>query len=248
MITTTDDHMSQFILDPVTGLEHRRQHAVSIEGVSDAMLFEMRELLQWVAYRLDVGNEGRVENHLLAVTLRSISDTYYPHNEDFATYLAEELEEGGESVNVPKIDPPHCRFDLRLLDLEDGFAVLRDSFSELLAGDEVPHPVLLANSNDTLDFAFPERAVSTHGVKGLRLSKMDFMNYLLSARVYHDAYRSLDVVLADYQAMSAEMQSAYEQRLKDKYGPDCFDAPKEVAPLSAIDVSAVLEELAGLTV
>ena len=247
MIETTDYHSSQIILDPVAGLEHRRQHAVLTEGEDGPKLVEMRDLIQWFAYRLDSGHEGHVENHTLAVVLRSIADTYYPHMGDLALYLAEEAEEEGVVFALPKVDAPIGEIDPQFLNLEEGFAVLEDSFSETSIGDQERHPMLLENSTDTLDFAFPERAVVTHGIAGIRVSKIDFLSYCSGGRVYHDAYRPLTEVLADYQSQCADEKDAYEQRMKDKYGPDCFDESRTSAPLNSEHANAILEELAGLT-
>ena len=249
MITVTAEHSSQYIKDPVSGISHRRQHAVDIDGVGFGLLFDMRDLLQGVAYRLDTGREGYIENHILAVALRSLSDTYYPYNDDFVTYLAEELEANGEIIVVPNIDVPFPLVDTRLLGLEDGYAVLRASFEEQLIDGEAAHPLLLTNSMDTIDFVLPERALSTHGIKGLRISKIDFLNWFGDQSFLENAYRPLKEVVKDYNTLCSERRTAYERRMTDKYGHECFvDAvgPRS-SRLTDSQASSVLEELAGLT-
>ena len=249
MIKVTAEHSSQYIKDPVSGLSHRRQHAVDIDGVGCGLLFDMRDLLQGVAYRLDTGREGYIENHILAVALRSLSETYYPYNDDFATYISEEFQANGETIVVPNVDLPFRLVDTRLLGLEDGYAVLRASFEEQLIGEQARYPTLLTNSMDTLDFAFPERAISTHGIKGLRISKIDFLSWFRDQGVLENAYRPLKEVVEEYNVAFSQRRTAYEQRMTDRYGHHCFGdtVGSRSSQLTASEASSVLEELAGLT-
>ena len=241
MISVTENYASQWAVVAGVGEEYRLQQSVSIEGLKGEFPFSMRSLLHFAAYRLDTGFEDYVENHELAVLLRSLCDRYYPHREDDAA-APKKHDIGSSSLSIPLVDP-------RRLNLRDGLAVIEDTFTEPLSSGQSRRPALVANSELTLDFLVPKAAFATHGIKGLRISALELLNWLQSdLRLRHNAHRRQEEYVSDFTADVEAIHLAREQRLLEKYGADALrntEAPASAA-LGA-NAEKMLSELAGLT-
>jgi hypothetical protein len=178
-ITLHNSSSVQWFTDADDNPTYPRQVVVDLGRPGMRYGIEMRDLIHWTAYRLDIGSEGSIVNHRAAVALRSIAEQYFPYIEDEADYIAEELEIELED-DVPAVTSAQ-RFNIRLLDLVDGMVFVGTSFSEMLWNDQTPHPLLAANAANTIDFEFLTAAFEHTGIRGIRVAVNDLINWLLAS-------------------------------------------------------------------
>lgn len=167
----------QFITNDYGQPDYPRQVVVDLGRPGLRYGIEMRDLILWTAYRLDTGSNGEVNNHRAAGTLRHIAEALYPHIDDEADDMANEL---GIELDLADVRLQPLRFDIRLLGLVDDMVFVGTSFAEMLWNDQNRHPMLAANAANTLDFEFPPAAFEVTGIRGIRVAVNDLINWLLA--------------------------------------------------------------------
>jgi hypothetical protein len=241
---------AQWITAP-SGNRYPRQVTIDLGRPGMRYGIEMRDLIHWVAYRLDTGPEGSIINHRAAVLLRGIADHSYPYIADEADYVAEELQDAGVEVDIEVTEATVQRVDARLLCLEDGLVCLGDTFEEELWTGQPPDPVLQHNAKLTIDVPFPEGTKEKFGIRGIRVCVLDLVCWLKEGAIRtalsfaEDSDEWLDELAAaegrangfldGYRAR--KMQWLSKQRRTEAAGPQ--------AP-SAMEQDQILRELSAL--